>query len=146
MSEQLLDILSGKLKFDSACLSFCTHYSWFGVAKKDRLGVEELCLSYNRHAAVLSPNLLTFRVERPEGGSERQATRADQPLQIEESDGAGFTGKITFADSDILCYSAALEENSTASEVRATWCGICGYVASLDDGQGKGTADEPRRH
>ena len=120
MSEQLLDILSGKLKFDSACLSFCTHYSWFGVAKKDRLGIEELCLSYNRHAAVLSPNLLTFRIEHPEGGSERQAERADLPLQIEESDGQGFRGRITFTDCDILCYSASLDEDSTASEVRAT--------------------------
>ena len=120
MSQQFLDILSGKLRFDSGYVSFCTHYSWFGVAKKDRLGIEELCLSYNRYPAVLSPNLLTFRIEHPEGGSERQANRADLPLQIEESDGQGFWGRITFADSDILCYSAALDADSTASEVRAT--------------------------
>src|SRR5664279_5668502 len=104
MLDEFLDALQDKLQFDSPQLSFCTHYSWFGVVKKDRLGIEELHLFYNKKPGILSPNLLTFRVDYPDGGSERQKTRRDLPLHIEEEDGKGFSGQIAFADTGVVCY------------------------------------------
>lgn len=118
--DQFLDTLRGKLRFDSAQLAFCTHYSWFGLVKKERLGIEEAHLFYNRKPALLSPNLLTFRIERPQGASERAKTRHDLPLHIEEEDGHGFSGRIAFLESDILCYHATLDADSGATSVRAT--------------------------
>lgn len=117
---EFLSILEGKLHFDLKQLAFCTHYSWFGVVKNERLGIEQLHLFYNRTAALLSPNLLTFHVEAPDGGREWQKTRRNSALCVEEDDGFGFTGKMAFLDSDILCYSATLDAKSNATGVRAT--------------------------
>ena len=101
-------------------MSFCTHFSWFGVTKNDRLGIEQVHLFYNRVAALLSPNFLTFRVDGADGARERQKVRHDHPLFIEESDGLGFTGRAAFLDNDILCYSFSLDQSAEAPEVRAT--------------------------
>jgi len=117
--KQFLDVLGGKLHFDIRQLAFCTHYSWFGVVKKERLGIEQVYLFYNRNPALLSPNLLTFHIDGAQGGSEWQKTRVNSPLQVDESDGHGFTGRMAFADSDIVYYSASLEESSSATAVRA---------------------------
>lgn len=117
--DEFLGVLGGKLHFDIRQLAFCTHYSWFGVVKKERLGIEQVFLFYNRCPALLSPNLLTFHVDGPLGGSEWQKTRTNSPLCIEESDGHGFTGKMAFADSDILFYSASLDRDCSATAVHA---------------------------
>jgi len=114
---RFLHTLRGKLRFDEPNLAFCTHFSWFGVVNRDRLGIEELHLFYNRVARLLSPNLLTFRIERPDGGSERQRKRIDLPLSIEEDDSRGFRGRLAFLDSDILCYHASLEESGSTRVV-----------------------------
>ena len=120
MSQEFLGILEGKLRFDSAQMSFCTHFSWFGVTKNDRLGVEQLHLFYNRAPRLLSPNFLTLRVKSTDGARERQMERRDHPLFIEESDGHGFTGRAAFLDNDILCYSFSLDSSTDATEVSAT--------------------------
>lgn len=118
--EEFLHALEGKLHYDLKQLAFCTHYSWFGVVKKERLGVEQVHLFYNGQPALLSPNLLTFHIDIPGGGSEWQKTRKNQALYVEEDDGRGFTGRMAFLDSDILCYSVSLSEASIASEIRGT--------------------------
>ena len=117
--DELVDVLEGKLHFDLKQLAFCTHFSWFGAAKKERLGIEQVFLFYNRNPALLSPNLLTFHIDGRDGGSEWQKTRANSALCIEEHDGRGFVGKMAFADSDILYYSASLDQNGDATAVRA---------------------------
>jgi hypothetical protein len=119
-SDEFLSVLDGKLHFDLKQLAFCTHYSWFGVVKHERLGIEQAHLFYNRNPALLSPNLLTFHVDGPDGGSEWQKTRTNSALSVSEDDGKGFTGKMAFLDSDILCYCAKLDEKSDATGVRAT--------------------------
>ncbi len=106
MCDEFLSVLDGRLHFDIRQLAFCTHYSWFGVAKKERLGIEQVYAFYNRSPALLSPNLLTFHVDGPEGGSEWQKSRTNSALHVEESDGRGFAGRMAFTDSDILFYSA----------------------------------------
>jgi hypothetical protein len=113
--------LRGKLRFDSPQLAFCTQFSWFGIVKKDRLGIEETHLFYNRRPALLSPNLLTFRVEGPDGATERRKRHTNLPTAIEEEDGRGFAGRIAFLEPDIICYHATLDEDSEASLVRATF-------------------------
>lgn len=115
-----MNALDGKLHFDLKGLAFCTQYSWFGVVKKERLGIEQAHLFYNRRSALLSPNLLTFHIDGPEGGSEWQKKRTNSALSVTEDDGRGFNGRMAFLDSDILCYSASLDENSDATGVRAT--------------------------
>lgn len=120
MRAKYLNALEGKLHFDLKQLAFCTHYSWFGVVKKERLGIEQLHLFYNREPALLSPNLLTFHVDSPSGGSEWQKTRTNSALLVEESDGRGFNGKMAFLDSDILCYSVSLDGASEATRLNAT--------------------------
>lgn len=120
MSQEFLDILNGMLSFKSAQLSFCTHFSWFGLVKNERLGLEELHLFYNRKARLLSPNFLTFRADGLDGARERQKKRQNHPLFIEETDGNGFIGRAAFLDNDILCYSFSLEPRSDAREIRAT--------------------------
>lgn len=120
MIQEFLDTIGKSLHFDEAPLSFCTQYSWYGVVKKDRLGIEGLYLTYNRIAAQLSPNFLTFRVERPGGGSERQRDRTDLPLSIEESDSKGFSGTLAFLQDDLLCYHASIDQESNVAYVRAT--------------------------
>ena len=117
--DEFLSVLEGKLHFDVGQLAFCTHYSWFGIAKRERLGIEQVFLFYNRCPALLSPNLLTFHMDGPQGGSEWQKTRTNTPLCIEESDGRGFTGRMAFADSDVLYYSVNLDDNCDATAVRA---------------------------
>lgn len=117
--DEFLSVLEGKLHFDVKQLAFCTHYSWFGVAKRDRLGIEQVFLFYNRCPTLLSPNLLTIRTDGPEGGSEWQKTRTNSPLCIEETDGRGFTGRMAFADSDILYYSVSLADGCDATAVCA---------------------------
>lgn len=120
LHQEYLDALEGKLHFDLKQLAFCTHYSWFGVVKKERLGIEQIHLFYNRNAALLSPNLLTFHMDGPDGGSEWQKTRTNSALVVEEHDGRGFAGRMAFLDSDILCYSMGLGDESEAARVRAT--------------------------
>lgn len=120
-AQDFLATLNGKLHFDLKQLAFCTHYSWFGVVKKERLGIEQVYLLYNRNPALLSPNLLTFHVDGPEGGSEWQKTRTNSALCVEEQDGRGFTGRMAFLGSDILCYCATLDEKCAATGVRATY-------------------------
>ncbi len=121
MLSGFLEALKGKLRFDSPQLAFCTHFSWFGVVKKDRLGIDEVHLFYNRRPAVLSPNLLTFRIERGAGGSERLKKQENHPLRVVEDDGQGFSGTMAFLEPDILCYHATLEKKADASAVRATF-------------------------
>ena len=99
------------MHFDTATLALCTHYSWIGVSKGSKLGVENLHLYYNRHVGLLSPQLLTFEVD----GQGESATRSDLPLAIEETDGRGFIGKICFADADIVCYHATLDSKLPSS-------------------------------
>jgi len=117
MVEEFLATLTDKLRFDEAHLSLCTHYSWFGLAKKDRLGLEDIYLFYNRVLGQLSPALLTIEID----DRSRQQSRRDLPLHIEETDGQGFSGRIAFTEPDILCYHARLEEHASASTVRATF-------------------------
>lgn len=119
--DELMGVLDGKLHFDLRQLAFCTHFSWFGVAKKERLGIEQAYLFYNRQPALLSPNLLTFHIDGPEGGSEWQKNRANSALSIEEDDGRGFAGKMAFLETDILVYSASLDQGCDAAAVRATF-------------------------
>jgi hypothetical protein len=117
-----IETLRGVLRFDTPQLAFCTHFSWFGVVKKERLGIEETHLFYNRRRALLSPNLLTFRIRYGEScGCDGQRRRSNLPLAIEEHDGRGFSGKIAFLEPDILCYHAKLEEGTDASIVWATF-------------------------
>lgn len=118
MIDDFLSALDGKLRFETPQLAFCTHYSWFGITKHGRLGIEGTHLFYNRKPALLSPNLLTFRVDHPDGGSERSRSRFDQPLRILEDDGRGFEGEIAFADSDVLCYHIRLHPGSGANAIR----------------------------
>lgn len=120
-SGEFLGVLDGKLHFDLKQLAFCTHYSWFGVVKKERLGIEQVHLLYNRCPALLSPNLLTFHVDGPDGGSEWQKTRTNGALSVDETDGRGFVGRMAFLDSDILCYGVSLDESGDATGVRATF-------------------------
>ncbi len=118
--EDFLHALEGKLHFDLRQLAFCTHYSWFGVVKKERLGIEQVHLFYNREPALLSPNLLTLHIDGPEGGSEWQRRRSNRPLSVTEEDGQGFVGKMAFLDSDVLCYSVSLSEKSKATRIKGT--------------------------
>jgi len=104
MPDSFARALKNRMRFESRDLGLCAHGSWFGVCKKARLGIEELWLYYGRRAALLSPNLLTFRVERSSGSTERAKTRRDHPLHIDEDDGRGIRGRIEFAGRDILCY------------------------------------------
>ena len=117
--DEFLSALDGKLHFDLKQLAFCTQYSWFGVVKKERLGIEQTNLFYNRQAACLSPNLLTFHIERRDGETEWQQSRRNAALYVDESDGRGFIGRMAFLDSDILCYGAQLDDKSDVSLVRA---------------------------
>lgn len=118
--QSFLNAAVARLRFDSVGAAFCTQFSWFSVAKRERLGIEELYLQYNQTSRLLSPNLLTFRVERPDGASERHRERTDSPLAIEENDGLGFSGKTAYLDTDIICYHAHLNKNSKATCIRAT--------------------------
>ncbi len=120
MVNEFLDALRDRLQFDETAVSFCTHYSWFGLVKKDRLGIEAVELFYGPNPVLLSPNLLTFRVDHPRGGSERQKSRQNHALHIEEDDGQGFSGRIVFADTGVICYHASLAPESAATGVRAT--------------------------
>lgn len=140
-SDEFLSVLDGKLHFDLKQLAFCTHYSWFGVVKKERLGIEQVHLFYNRNPALLSPNLLTFHVDGPDGGSEWQKTRANSPLYVSEDDGKGFRGAMAFLDSDILCYAAALDEKSEATGVRATL-----LLPATDPPLERGARFDPSKH
>lgn len=120
VSGEFLDTLKGKLHFDLTQLAFCTQFSWFGVVKNERLGIEQLHLFYNRNPRLLSPNFLTFYIDEPAGGSEWQKKRTNQPLYVEEEGDQGFSGKMAFLEPDILCYSAKLQPRSTATQVHAT--------------------------
>lgn len=118
--EEFANALEGKLHFDLKQLAFCTQYSWFGVVKKERLGIEQVHLFYNCKPALLSPNLLTFHMDGPEGGSEWQKSRTNLALSVEEQDGRGFVGRMAFLNSDVLCYSMSLSDQADATRVRAT--------------------------
>ncbi len=118
--QSFLNAATARLRFDSLGAAFCTQFSWFSVAKRDRLGIEELHLQYDQASRLLSPNLLTFRVERPDGATERHRERVDGPVAIEENDGLGFFGKTAYLDTDIICYHAHLNKDSEATCVRAT--------------------------
>ena len=54
MTQKFLDALQDHVRFDSKNAAFCTHYSWIGVSKGDRLGIENLHLFYNRVPRLLS--------------------------------------------------------------------------------------------
>lgn len=120
MSQKFLEMLRGNVRFSGRQLALCTHYSWFGVAKQDKLGIEEVYLYYNRVSSLLSPNLLTFEIEYPHGVTNNQQERENLPLCIDEGDARSFTGSIIFRDTDILCYHANLDENSDALSIKAT--------------------------
>ena len=116
MYQDLVGALDGKLHFDSRRLSFCTCYSWFGLVKDDKLGIEQVHLFYNRRPALLSPDLLTFQCV-----GDSQKSRMDWALRIEERGEGGFAGVIEFLDADIVCYHAKLEEDSGTRDVQAVF-------------------------
>ncbi|MDO8586384.1 MAG: trehalase family glycosidase [Armatimonadota bacterium] len=120
MTQRFLDTLQGKLRFDSAHapwggLAFCAHYSWFGVNKQDKLGIEGLWLYYNRAPRLLSSEFLTFEVSRSGQTWGASSNRADLPLEIQEQGDHGFSGSIAFAGSDIICYHARVDPGSGAT-------------------------------
>jgi len=120
MTQRFLDTLQGTLRFDSPDLDLCPHYSWFGVSKREKLGIENVRLYYSRASPLLSSEFLTFEVCRGSDVSVRTRTRADLPLEIQERGEYGFSGVTAFADMDIVCYHAKLDPASAATGVTAT--------------------------
>ena len=119
MTQRFLDTLGGKLHF-SPNLDLCPHYSWFGVSKQNKLGIEHVRLYYNRASPLISSEFLTFEVSRGSDVSVKTRTRADLPLEIQEQGEYGFSGVISFADMDIVCYHAKINPRAGATGVRAT--------------------------
>ncbi|MDO8587709.1 MAG: trehalase family glycosidase [Armatimonadota bacterium] len=120
MTRSFIDTLKGKLRFESSHLAFCPHYSWFGVSKREKLGIEDLWLYYSRASPLLSSQFLTFEVGRGSDVSGKTKTRSDFALEIQEQGEHGFSGVIAFADLDIVCYHLKADPAAGASGVKAT--------------------------
>ena len=122
MVNEFLDALNSKLRFDETAVSFCTHYSWFGLVKKDRLGIEAVELFYGPNPVLLSPQSAHFPRRAPAGGQPAAQEQAiSHALHIEEDDGQGFSGRIEFADTGVIHYECLPgAKESAATSVRAT--------------------------
>ena len=120
MTQRFLDTLQGTLHFDSPDLDLCPHYSWFGVSKREKLGIENVRLYYSRASPLLASEFLTFEVSHGSDVSVKTKTRVDLPLEIQEQGEYGFTGVTAFADRDIVCYHARLDPDAGATGVTAT--------------------------
>ena len=119
MIQTFLDTLQDGLRFDSAQLAFCTHYSWFGVSKREKLGIENLWLYYNRAPRLLSSEFLTFEVSGSDQTSGASKNRRNFPLDIQEQGDHGFSGVIAFAEPDIICYHAKVDTAAGATRITA---------------------------
>lgn len=117
--EDFCSILSERLRFDVPQLSFCTHYSWFGITPGAKPGIGQTHLFYNRFPGVLSPQLLSLQAESPISKGSCNVTRSMKPLAIEERDEDGLQGKLAFLATDIVCYHARVEPGPTTSGLRA---------------------------
>ncbi|MDO8589009.1 MAG: hypothetical protein Q7T82_18435 [Armatimonadota bacterium] len=105
MTQSFIDTLKGKLRFDSSHLSFCPHYSWFGVSERERLGIEDLWLYYSRASPLLSTEFLTFEVTRGGDVSEKVKSSVNLPLEIQEQ---GNTASRASSPSPIWTSSATI--------------------------------------
>lgn len=119
--EDFCSVLSERLRFDVPQLSFCTHYSWFGITPGERPGIGTTHLFYNRFPGILSPQLLSLQTESPVAKRSFPVRRLMKPLAVEEQDGGGLQGTLAFLESDIVCYHARVEPGPTTSGIRAVF-------------------------
>ena len=116
--ERSVELLDGRMDYASANTALCTHGSWFGLVKADRLGLEAIHQFYGRKPALLSPDFLTFDVQYASGGAPAgPPERVNGPLAIQETDGSAVRGVAAFCASDILCYHLSIEPLATVRSV-----------------------------
>jgi len=131
--QEFTRLLDGRLDCGVQQKSFCTHYSVSGVVKTKRLGIEQLCLHYNRRTSVLSPALLTLSFRDDEKRADAFEALRVSPTCIEEKCAVG-KGRLWYVSPDVMYYefqastseafgtaSLSVPATSPAYERELTW-------------------------